>query len=310
MMLTCACGTRFEVDETLAGQEVLCPECRQPLRVPAVERPPQLTSAWALASLLLALVGAFTVIGTLAAIVAGLLALVSISRNRQRVAGAGFALLGICLGVLFTVLTLVALNAGDLFGLETWLRRQTMTAKVDTTGPMEIVLGGKRFAITRPTEKWGRVEGNQSDEAAVMGFQIHLDLLLMQVAHNGFIDVKTLEGGPVQTLEQAEAEILAEFGNQRPPRNVFDEDDDFDQRPARIVKMHGSNRLENKDGMTRREVEAELLCGGKRWHFLIRLQRRGNGRIYVVRAYAPQKRFPELRSEFQTAFESFRILPR
>lgn len=307
-MLTCACGTRFEVDESLAGQEVLCPECQQPLRAPAVERPPQLTSAWALASVLLSLLGAFTVVGTLAAIVLGLIALVSISRNRLRLAGAGFAVLGICLGVLFTVLTLVALNAGDLFGLETWLRQRTMTAKVDTSGPMEIVSGSKRFAITRPSEKWGRVQDDQSDDAAVSEFQNNLDLLLMQIGHHAFIDVRALEGGPFQTLEQAEAEILTEFDIQRRPRNAFD--DDFDQRRLRAVKSHGSNRLDDKDGMAGRELKVEATCGGKPWRFLIRLYRRGNGRIYVVRAYAPQKRFQSFRAELQTALDSFRILPR
>jgi hypothetical protein len=241
-MLTCPCGTRFEVDETLAGQEVLCPECQQPLRAPAVERPPQLTSAWALASLLLALIGAFTVVGTLAAIVLGFVALVSISRNRPRLAGVGFAVLGICLGVLFTVLTLVALNAGDLFGLETWMRQRTMTAKVDTSGPMEIVSGSKRFAITRPSEKWGRVQDDQSDDAAVSEFQNNLDLLLMQIGHHAFLDVRALEGGPFQTLEQAEAEILAEFDTQRRPRNAFDDD----PRPLRAVKPHGSSRFHVK----------------------------------------------------------------
>src|SRR5579872_2104701 len=163
-MLTCACGARFEVDDTLAGQEVLCPECQQPLKAPALERPPQVTSAWALASVVLALIGAFTVLGTLLAIVFGAVGLVSIARNRQRVTGTGFAILGICLGVLFTGLTVFALNTTDLLGLDAWVREHNLTERVDTSGPMEVVRVAKGFAITRPTEKWGQVLGNQSDE--------------------------------------------------------------------------------------------------------------------------------------------------
>src|SRR5689334_16012982 len=105
IMITCACGARFEVDDTLAGQEVLCPDCQQPLKAPAVDRPPQLTSGWALASVVLALVGAFTLFGSLAAVLLGVIALISISRHRRQVSGTGFAVFGICLGVLFTGLT-------------------------------------------------------------------------------------------------------------------------------------------------------------------------------------------------------------
>ncbi len=122
-MLTCACGARFEVDDTLAGQEVLCPECQQPIKAPALDRPPQVTSGWALASVVLALVGAFTVLGTVLAAVLGFYALLHIARNRQRVSGAGLAVFGICLGVLFTGLTVFALTTSDLFGLESLVRR-------------------------------------------------------------------------------------------------------------------------------------------------------------------------------------------
>jgi hypothetical protein len=311
-MLTCACGTRFEVDDTLAGQEVLCPESQQPLRAPASVRPPRRTSGWALASVLLALIGAFTVAGTLAAIVLGVIALVSISRQRQHLAGTGFAVLGICLGVLFTVLTLVALSADSLFGLESWMRQQTMTAKVDTSGPLEIVRGRQRFAITRPSEKWGQVSGNQSDDAAVGEFQDNLDLLLMQIRHPAFLDVRTMPDNALQTLEQCEAEILAEFNAPRRPRNPFDDDEDEDLAPPRLrpAKLQGSNRLDAKDGMEGREMNVEVFRGGKTWHFLIRLYRRGKGQIYVVRAYIPQRRFKAVRAELQTALDSFRILPR
>jgi hypothetical protein len=309
-MLTCACGTRFEVDDSLAGQEVLCPECRQPVQAPTAARAPRVTSGWALASVLLALIGAFTVLGTLLAVLLGLIALVSISRHRDRVAGVGFAVFGICLGVLFTVLTVVALNASDVFGLEAWMRERNMGKNLDTSGPLEVVQGGKGFAITRPTEKWGQVRNNESDDAAVSEFQDNLDLLLMQIPRHAFIDVRALPGGRFRTLDQCEADILAEFETQRQPRNPFDEDDDFG--PAARPRRLGERRLEARDGMEGRQLEVEVRCAGKPWHFLIRLYRsgRGRGRVYVVRAYAPQRRFGDVRSELETALDSFRILRR
>lgn len=306
-MLTCACGARFEVEESLAGQEVLCPECQQPLQAPAAARLPRVTSAWALASLLLALIGAFTVLGTVVAVLLGIIALVSIARHRDRVTGAAFAIFGICLGVLFTVLTVVALNAGDLFGLETWMRERTLAQKIDTSGPMEVVQAFEGFAITRPTEKWGQVQDQDSGDPAVGDFQNGLDLLLAQLARHAFVDVRTLPVGAFRTLDQCETEILADFQAQR-PHNPFDDEDDDDFRAAVRVRRLSQRQLNARDGMEGREVEVEVRCGGKPWLFLIRLYRRGDGRVYVVRAYVPKRRFAEVRGELESALNSFRIL--
>ncbi len=308
-MLTCACGARFDVDDTLAGQEVLCPECQQPLQAPALDRPPQVTSAWALASIVLALVGAFTVIGTLVAILCGGIGLVSIARNRQRITGAGFAVLGICLGFLFTGLTVFALNTTDLFGLDTWVRERNMTEQVDTSGPMEVVLGAKGFAITRPTEKWGQVLGNQSDDPVVSGLQRDRDLLLMQVARNAFIDVRAVPRGQFKSLEQCQDDILAQFDSKRQP-NLFDEDDDDAFQPALHARLRGNRPLPNKDGAEAREMEVEVRCTGQPWHFVIRLYRRANGSMYIVRAYTPRRRLTQVEGELKTALDSFRLLPR
>ncbi len=309
-MLTCACGARFEVDDSLAGQEVLCPECQQPVQAPDASRQPRVTSAWALASILLALLGAFTVVGTIIAVVLGLIALVSIRRQRDRVTGAGFAVLGICLGLLFTVLTAVALNAGELFGLEAWMRERNLARNIDTSGPLEIVQAAKGFAITRPTEKWGRVPNEESGDPAVIDHQDQLDLLLMQMAQHAYIDVRKLPGGPFRTLDQCKGEILSEFEEQHPPRNPFEDDDDA-FRPGVRDRQPGERRLDAKDGMEGREMEVEVRCAGKPWIFLIRLYRRGNlGPIYVVRGYGPKRRFAQIRGELEIALESFRILHR
>src|SRR4051812_32084289 len=118
LSLTCACGARFELDDTFAGQEVHCPDCQQKLQAPGLSGPASArrTSDWALASMVLALVGAFTVLGTVAAVLCGVVGLIRIGRDRDRVAGAGFALFGIVAGVIFTALTVFALVSGDLFG--------------------------------------------------------------------------------------------------------------------------------------------------------------------------------------------------
>jgi hypothetical protein len=310
-MLTCACGARFEVDDTLAGQEVLCPECQQPLKAPALDRPPQVTSGWALASIVCALVGAFTVLGTVLAVLLGFYALVHIARNRQRVAGAGLAVTGICLGILFTVLTVFALTSGDLFGLDSMVRERTMAQQLDTSGPMEIVRGLKGFAITRPTEKWGQVLGNQSGDPAVSSLQHNRDLLLMQAARHAFIDVRTLPAARFKTLDQCESDILAEFDTrQQRPQNPLDDDDDEDFGPVMQPRLQSSRPLGMKDGVEVREMIVDVRCAGQSWQFLIRLHRRNNGAVYVVRAYTPRRQLARIKNEMESALDSFRLLPR
>jgi hypothetical protein len=305
-MLTCACGARFEVDDTLAGQEVLCPECQQPLKAPALERQPRITSGWALASVVLALVGAFTVIGTLAAIVTGFVALVHVSRNRQRVTGTGFAICGIALGILLTGLTVFAFSANELFGLGGWLRERTSTQEIDTSGPLEIVLGAKGFAITRPTEKWGQVKNNQSDDPLVAGLQSDCDLLLMQVARNAFIDVRRQPAGNFMNLDQCQDDILTELGGSGQP-NLFDEDD---VRPFQKARGHNIKTLPLADGTEGREMLVDVRRAGQPWRFIVRTYRRANGTIFIARAYVRANRYAQTENELRKALDSFRLLPR
>src|SRR5262249_37714737 len=140
--------------------------CQQALAVPARAAPPQ-TSLLALASVVLCLLGAFTILGTLAAAVLGSIAIVHINRDREKLTGTGFALFGILGGLGFTALTVFALTRGEIFGLDSWMRRQGLMGQVDTSGPMEIATSDGTLTIRRPSEKWGRIHANQTDDPAV-----------------------------------------------------------------------------------------------------------------------------------------------
>src|SRR5438067_12408526 len=85
--VTCECGSRLEIDEKFLGKEILCPDCQRPLPTKPPPAPPPLdlpnnrrVSGLAVLSLTLAMVGAFTVVGSLAAIAVGLLALREIAK--------------------------------------------------------------------------------------------------------------------------------------------------------------------------------------------------------------------------------------
>jgi hypothetical protein len=200
------------------------------------------------------------------------------------------------------------LNASDIFGLESWLRERTIGEKIDTSGPQEIVRGDQGFAIKRPNENWGLVPGSDSNDPAVSLFQNHLDLLLMQMARHAFIDVRRLPVVPFRSLDQYESDVLGDLEGQHPPRNAVEEDDEF--HPPVHVRRLSQRRLSLDDGIEGREIEVEVRCAGKPWHFLIRLYRRANGRIYVVRGYGPQRRFADIRNELEEALNSFRVLGR
>jgi Domain of unknown function (DUF4129) len=147
LSLSCACGAKFEVAETFAGQSVACPECQQPVRVPAATGARLQTSGYALASVVLALVGMFTIVLPALAVLLGLCGLVSIARHRGRIAGTSYAVFGIVLGLVFVPLMLFAVSREEIFDQ---FREKINTGKADFSGPLEIVRAQEGYAITRP----------------------------------------------------------------------------------------------------------------------------------------------------------------
>jgi hypothetical protein len=153
--LTCECGARLEIDDKFAGQIINCPDCQRALQTPTATATGRRTSGLALASLILALVGAFTVVGTLAAVALGVAALLYISAKPDRLAGRGFALAGVALGVLLTCSTLFVISSVELFGLASMLREDSWAGKLQFDGPLEVKRIKEGFAMKRPSEKWG-----------------------------------------------------------------------------------------------------------------------------------------------------------
>jgi uncharacterized paraquat-inducible protein A len=123
LSVSCPCGACFEVEESYAGETINCPDCDKPLVVPELEQGPLRTSGFAVASLIVGMVGAFTIVGSLAAIALAGIGLATIARNPERVTGKGYAILGIVVGVLFTGLSLFAYSRGELYGLEKLIPR-------------------------------------------------------------------------------------------------------------------------------------------------------------------------------------------
>jgi hypothetical protein len=312
-VLTCECGACFEVEEALAGREVRCPECQQPIQVPTRAKVSVRTSALALASAALALLGAFTVIGTLVAVGLGVAGLLAIRRQPERLAGAGFALFGIIGGTLLTGLSVFALSQHELFGMQGWMRERTMAGLIDTSGPLEVDTGAG-WTIARPSEQWGRVRGEQSEDPAVYSLQKNRDLLLMQVRKHAYVDVRVDPGNKqINDLNAYQWNVIHnEFAPAQPGSGVGDEEPWF----GKGSRIEGPPRVQQLAPMGDVEGSEQTLVvrrGGQRWRFLVRVYRKvpppgaPNPPFHVVRAYTPENRFRLNEGELRQALDSFRI---
>jgi Domain of unknown function (DUF4190) len=320
LSLICACGARLELEDSFAGQEVACPECQQPLKAPAgtAQNQPVRTSAFALASLILAVIGAFTLVGTVAAIVFGVIALVTIVRHRDRLAGLGYAVSGIVIGVVFTLLTLFAVTTAEPFGFAGWMREKNMADLVDTTGPLEVA--NKGWTITRPTEHWGVARnGLVNDPIAELFLKKSFpDVLLVQIKHNAFVDVHEDANLNKQTLDGFLSQYQSEY--QEPDVNPFiddpkGQDEGFMRISHGVVKKSRHLTTLPPGCEEGREVEMEVQAAGQKWIMIVRIYRQvekkqgpEKSRFYVLRAYTPRRWFTQNQAEFEKALDSFRLV--
>lgn len=299
LTLTCTCGAHFEVEDTYAGQSVSCPECHTSLKAVAPVRSPMRTSGFALASVILALVTACTGVGTVLAVVLGLIALAQIAWNRDRIAGTGYALFGITTGLTFTGVFLFAVIKGELFGADERVREHFRSQQVDRSGELEVRRPNNSFTITRPSRSWGVAKQELAREMASGA-----DLVLAQPGKVAYIAVfsEQLEG---RTLEQYRDDVLE---NYRKPQ-----DDPTRTKKVKIVKdfqIRQNQRLPSADGRETAEVLLDVRCDGQlTTTYLIRIVHVNDDRqVFVVTGWASKRHFPRAEAEIRQAMESFRVL--
>jgi hypothetical protein len=298
LSLACPCGARFEVEETFAGQSVGCPDCHRPVKASARTQGPVYTSGYAIASVVSAFVLALTVVGTALAVVLGLVALVSISRNRDRVTGAGYAVFGIVAGLLFTVIALLAYSKAELFDEA---RQTLLLGKVDRSGPLEVVREKDGFAITRPSQKWG-VAGARAIKNAKSDSRV----LLVHGGKDAYLDVGVEQVGALgieQCRDQMVEGIRHEAGNGVLGEQPGIRRTDFHLRESRRLPPLGNAAVA--------EVLFDVRVMGQPVTFLIRLFKdEQTGRLFLVRGWVHRRRFGDVEADFRKAMDSFRLLAR
>jgi hypothetical protein len=295
LTLTCRCGTRFEVEETFAGQEVTCPQCQTPVKAPAAAPGAIRTCDFAIASLVLALVGAFTIVGTLAAVVLGIVAIMRIQRHRQRLAGMGFAVAGIAFGVLFTALTTLAVTTGEIFGIGEQLRQRQLAGRVRDDPDLEIEQKGvDAFSISRASHDWVvakddlKAELQWEDRALVLVNKRREATIDLEAGGLSFMSAEAVAD---QTLEQYRHQGRGDS------ETVFPKVSD--------VKLRQKLNLPTKDGDQRVDLLMDMRVLGQPWTVLVRVVKTPNGHIFVLTARAPVRVFKQLENEIRRMMDSF-----
>lgn len=298
LSLTCACGARLEIDPKFAGKVVNCPDCNRPLSTtPSVPLPAR-TSLLALASFVLALVGAFTLAGTIVAVVLGALALGQIARAPEPLGGRRFALAGIAVGVVFTLLTFTALTATELLGLDGLLRTFEWAGKIDYQGELTVSIDEragidkiKVASIQRPSLSWGKAQYTREE---------HELLALVNVWDDAHILVLTKDLTRPESLEVCREEGQQRFLDSELVKTILGRSRGKSPGPT------GTDRDRKQlPGTEIQEFYFDTRLAGIDRTFLIHVHREGS-KIMVVAGGTRKNRFQRLQGQLRTALESFK----
>jgi hypothetical protein len=308
--LTCGCGARLEIDDKFAGQTVHCPDCQRPLSAPNTEQPAVVlrTSGLALTSLILALVGAFTILGTVAAVVVGIIALVQIGKQSGSLAGKRYAIAGIVVGVLMTGGTVFALSQIELFGLTGVINDAQWAGRLDYGGPLEVVREKQGFSIKRPSTNWGILKpptGTPGDYQPTMEGDLVLVLPRDDIVVLCFME-------PIPPGDSLETCRVSAFN--KLDKNHYD--GLFSRTNKNLKIPMGQPQWIKRPGAGANKVEmVEMLVdkkvGNEEKTLLVRVYKKVNGGfMYIVVGATHKGNFPRVETQMREAMDTFKILER
>lgn len=313
--LTCSCSARLEVDERFAGQSITCPDCQRSLPVPASAGPVQRTSWLAIASVILALVGAFTVFGTLLAAVLGVVALLGIRAQPQRLAGTRLAVAGIALGLVLTALSVFAFTAAELFGVDSVLRESQWVGKLDYPDDLEVKRTNGGYKIKRPSAQWGVFNTHADGGGSQRSYG--RDLLLIHPSRSEYILCLTEDVPKGTPFDQCQEKGIQVF------RQLEITKFSMRRNPSLQVDLERGNKklwnIEERGRVTRfMEMTVSKTYHGQTKSYLLRVIKKddeeqfGQSKLYIIAAGAPAARFSSMTKEekkvLSEALDSFQIL--
>jgi hypothetical protein len=319
LSITCDCGARFDVDDLLAGQEVPCPECTEAVKVSGQQVAPR-TSLWALAALVVALVGGLTPFGGLLAILVGLLAVLIIFARRKHLTGQWVAFTAIGLGVFSTAVTAALFIKPDLLPIGDWVRERALAGQFDPSGDLKVAGRNNDVTIDRQSvadlqEKdprgkrdrrnwardWGVIKRGYSFDPSISDLQViedalgqagqkpRADLLLFNRRRNAYVDV-IRDVDTTDVSLQAYRDVLEGQLNPYVPRFLGGEGGGmFNQRDRGGPGGGRPDRGDNPPNFDDHAKDLERLDGhlGREWRATVK--HGGQTWRFIIRAYKKPK---------------------
>ena len=304
-VLTCDCGARFGVDALAPGQQVRCPECGQSLEPRPHELPPPRPSWLALSALALALVGGFTVVGSLAGVALGAVALLRLRRHPRQLTGSGFATSAIIIGLAMTVVSLALLSVRDRLSFGAWLRGRALTGQVEPAGLTAVTSRDGVCLLTLPSADWLRFKGGAGGDPGIDDIQQKRDALLVNLRLRAYADLTLDPATRGPNLSSYYHALVSEM--QPPPADPFGDDEVPGRKrppPPRFIR---DQAVEPVDGFQGHEWLLEVQRGDRAWRLLVRAYRQKSGPVYVARAYAPRGRFAEVEAGLRELLDGVRF---
>jgi hypothetical protein len=309
--VTCQCGARLEIDEKFLGKEIPCPDCQRPLPTKAPAAPPPLdlpdyrrTSGLAVVSLTLALIGAFTLVGTLAAIAVGILALKEIAGKSNKLDGINLARAGIVLGAAFTFITLAAMISPTVFGLDVFLREMALASRLKYSARAlienEITNGKIKIERPAPVESWAEYLGSGQQTA-----NVESDLLiLVNVREDAYISCQSSDRDFLADPEALEKAALERF-HKSELVNLLGKTKGKLASEAKIVEP---KKPPAADGT--QEIILDIRLGNQERRCLLLYSTAKNLlNLNVFVGCARKNRFDRMQEDFRKAFTTFELGP-
>src|SRR5262249_24497163 len=208
--------------------------------------------------------------GTLLAVLLGLLALVSVARQRERFAGIGYAIFGIVWGIVFTGLSVFAYSRGELFGLNNVVRKAALSGQLHYEGPLEVGRRDEGFAITGQTEKGGIAAETPEPVLWPDDPMRGVDLTLVYLPTYSLVDVTYDDVGNLD-LDQCQERVVGWFNNNAGGRRTGREN-------ALLgfthFQLRQSRKLKPQDGAEVAELLLDARLAGESRTYLVRLVKR------------------------------------
>lgn len=277
---------------------------KAPMTPPPLDMPShQRTSGLAVMSLTFALVGAFTIVGTIAGIVLGVVALRQIARQPSKLAGVGLARAGILVGAFFTFFTLLTFSWPVLtLNVDEYLRWLAYASRsnVPDGGRIQANAAFKDNISIKVPLGWRQYTSPNANQTPFTPD----DLIAIHIPQDAFIACQNIA---IDILNDESAEARQEKALERFHKSEL----------VHIIGRLGTaafggakgevSGLNKIDGAKEQEFFLDMRLNGHNRRFLIRWKVVGDVKLVVMAGGAPSSRFHRVENDIREAFKTVEI---